>query len=219
MRHRWFVGLVFLPLMVGGCGLFSDFQASFVVVPSASDSLVPDSLRAVYRVDAARLALRFLIARDDPARDEVLLPDALTRTLYDVLILVHNATGLDARDSVVRQYAVHAFPNPPVDTLPSTTTRRCSRCERATRSTRMPSHACSRACRASSGRRGTARSATATISRPGWRTARGWWNTASASGTALRDARVATAGRFRCSPTAGFGSPDLPGSPSVPVEL
>lgn len=85
-----------------------------VVKSHGDDSEVPAELRAAYREDAARLALRHLTASGDPARSEVLLPAALVGSLYSALIHVFNARDLPARDSVVALYTIHTFPNPEV---------------------------------------------------------------------------------------------------------
>jgi hypothetical protein len=78
------------------------------------DRTVPDSLAALYRVDAARLALRVVYDDERPEREEVELPTALVDELYDALALVYNATGLDSRDWVVERFPIHTFPNPEV---------------------------------------------------------------------------------------------------------
>ncbi len=54
-----------------------------------------------YREDAARLALRDLLGRE---YGEVGIPSDAVQPYYDALVLVHNATGLPARDSVTDVY-------------------------------------------------------------------------------------------------------------------
>ena len=114
------VRLVRLPLIllvaaVASCGLFTD--PGFVVVSQGDDSLVPKELRVAYRDDAARLAVRRLIATDHRARDDVRIPEDLVASIYSALIHVYNATALAARDSVVELYRIHSFPVPSVRRL------------------------------------------------------------------------------------------------------
>ncbi len=78
------------------------------------DSRVPETLRAAYRDDAARLALRDLLGR---GYAEIAIPNGAVQLYYDALVLVHNATGLPARDSVVDIYRIHTFPLPTTRSL------------------------------------------------------------------------------------------------------
>jgi hypothetical protein len=78
---------------------------------SVDDLRVPETLRAAYQEDAARLALRELVARPG-GFDEVTIPSDVVRNYYHALILVYNATALPARDSVVDVYGIHTFPQP-----------------------------------------------------------------------------------------------------------
>jgi hypothetical protein len=76
---------------------------------SVDDSRVPAELRAAYREDASRLALRDLQASGS---NEILIPDEAVRPYYNALVLVYNATALPARDTVVDAYGIHTFPQP-----------------------------------------------------------------------------------------------------------
>jgi hypothetical protein len=78
------------------------------------DSQLPGTLRAQYLEDAARLALRDLLRR---GYAEIEIPSDARRPYYDALVLVHNATGLPARDSVVNIYRIHTFPLPATRSL------------------------------------------------------------------------------------------------------
>jgi hypothetical protein len=78
------------------------------------DSQLPVLLRAAYREDAARLALRDLLAR---GYDGVEIPGDAVQPYYEALVLVHNATGLPARDTVVDVYGIHTFPQPATRSL------------------------------------------------------------------------------------------------------
>lgn len=72
------------------------------------DGTVPDSIAELYRLDAARLALRI----ED--HDDVELPGSLVDSVFDALALVHNATQFAARDDVVERHRIHTFPQPEV---------------------------------------------------------------------------------------------------------
>jgi hypothetical protein len=76
---------------------------------TVDDSQVPAVLRAAYREDAARLALRDLLAS---GYAEIPIPDEAVLPYYDALVLVYNATVLPARDTVVDVYQIHTFPMP-----------------------------------------------------------------------------------------------------------
>jgi hypothetical protein len=74
------------------------------------DSRVPAGLRAAYREDAARMALRDLQAR---GYKDIPIPDESVQPYYDGLVAVYNATVLPARDTVVDVFDIHTFGNPP----------------------------------------------------------------------------------------------------------
>jgi hypothetical protein len=78
------------------------------------DSQLPAPLRAAYLEDATRLALRDLLAG---GYAEIPIPRDAVQPYYDALVLVYNATGLPARDSVVDAYRIHTFPWPTTRSL------------------------------------------------------------------------------------------------------
>jgi len=86
-------------------------------VQRVDDVSFPDSVRALYAEDAARLAVRHLQATESPARGDVELPGSLLLGLTSALARVHNATELPARDSVIAVYRIHTFPRPEVQYL------------------------------------------------------------------------------------------------------
>lgn len=73
------------------------------------DSQLPAPLRAAYREDATRLALRDLLAN---GYTEIPIPSDAVQPYYDALVLVYNATVLPVRDTVVDVYSIHTFPSP-----------------------------------------------------------------------------------------------------------
>ncbi len=80
------------------------------------DSMLSDSARALYRVDAARLAVRALQGQLAPAAQDVELPASLMEPLYAALVRVYSQHS-SARDDVVDRYRVHTFLNPDVNRL------------------------------------------------------------------------------------------------------
>ena len=81
---------------------------------TVDDSQVPAPQRAAYHEDAARLALRDLLAG---GYTEISIPNEAVEPYYDALVLVYNAAGLPARDSVVDVYGIHTFPSPTTRSL------------------------------------------------------------------------------------------------------
>jgi len=81
---------------------------------TVDDSRLPTELRAAYREDATRLALRDLLAA---GFTEISIPNDAVRPYYDALVLVYNATALPARDTVVDVYGIHTFPSPTTRSL------------------------------------------------------------------------------------------------------
>ena len=105
-------------ILIGSCNQLTDspyLPPDFPIVVKADDTNVPDSLRKLYREDAARLALRKVNEKGET--DSVELPHALVQTLYNVFIHVYNLTNLTARDSVVTIYGIHAFLYPETHSL------------------------------------------------------------------------------------------------------
>ncbi len=82
----------------------------------SDDTLVPDSIRAAYHVDASRLALRVLQETGTPSEQPVGIPAAQTDTFYRALISVYNLSH-PASDSATRLYALHTGGNPSVNDL------------------------------------------------------------------------------------------------------
>lgn len=113
----------FVSLAVLCCGVIavpscdSPADPNLTTVSSGDDAAVPEALRAAYREDAARVAVRHLIATHDQAATDVAIPPELVAALYNALIHVHNARELAARDSVVDLYPIHTFPHPSVRRL------------------------------------------------------------------------------------------------------
>jgi len=109
--------LVLTGLAAGGCDLISPPGSGSddrVVLPEADDAALSDSVRALYRTDAGRLALRHVRADSTEAAHRVRLPDRLVETFYNSLIHVHTAESLQGREEVVEEFGIHTFPRPVV---------------------------------------------------------------------------------------------------------
>jgi hypothetical protein len=104
--------LVLAGLAAGGCDLISPPGSGSddrVVLPEADDAALSDSVRALYRTDAGRLALRHVRADSTEAAHRVRLPDRLVETFYNALIHVHTAESLQGREEVVEEFKIHLF--------------------------------------------------------------------------------------------------------------
>lgn len=110
---RWAVSALALLAVLGGCGeanpveVLAEDRSTEALEQSVSDSLL-DS----YLEDASRLALREVARKGELAKQPVEIPEDLTLSLYRALLLVHSATDIAARDSVVNLYRIHTFPRP-----------------------------------------------------------------------------------------------------------
>lgn len=72
------------------------------------DSAVPDSLRSLYKVDAARLAVREQVKTDS---EQAVIDPNLKQRFYNALIAVYNSNAQN-RDAVIDSNRIHTFPNP-----------------------------------------------------------------------------------------------------------
>lgn len=97
---------VLLGLLMSLPACVACFAPDYLILPEVDDAALSDSLRALYRDDAALLALQQI---PDPERRPVELPADLVEQLYRALVAVHSATDLPARDSVVAVYRIHTF--------------------------------------------------------------------------------------------------------------
>jgi len=78
---------------------------------------LPDSIKAVYRLDASRLVLRG-IERSLPLRDaSIEIPPEEVQFRLEAFAWLFRTTGLAERDSVVDVFQIHTFPRPAVREL------------------------------------------------------------------------------------------------------
>ncbi|NET91352.1 MAG: carboxypeptidase regulatory-like domain-containing protein [Kamptonema sp. SIO1D9] len=72
---------------------------------------IPDVVKQQYRQDAAKLALRIILAENSSAATEIDLPTDLVEKLSQSLLAVYQ-TNSPARNAVVETYNIHTAPNP-----------------------------------------------------------------------------------------------------------
>ncbi|MFQ6617438.1 MAG: hypothetical protein ACE5QV_02010 [Fidelibacterota bacterium] len=82
------------------------------VMEAANETNISDSIKTLYKEDAARLALRDVHANDNTKKLLISIPPELIDLYYNGLIHIYNQTSLAARDSVVELYPIHTFPSP-----------------------------------------------------------------------------------------------------------
>lgn len=99
-------------LSVAGCEGVVDPVPRAPAIEAPDESAVPGAERDRYRLDAARLALRWASEGRRLETLPVEIPEDARRSLYAALLHVHAATDLPARDTVVEVHAVHTFPRP-----------------------------------------------------------------------------------------------------------
>ena len=101
-------------IVVSTCMLIGFGMASGA---AAQTPMLPDSIEALYRVDASRLALRE-IERSRPLTDaSIEIPPEEVRTRLRAFAWLFSTTGLASRDSVVDVFQIHTFPRPVVQEL------------------------------------------------------------------------------------------------------
>ena len=84
---------------------------------AAQAPTLPDSIEALYRVDASRMALRE-IERSLPLTDaSIEIPPKDVHARLQAFAWLFGATGLAERDSVVDVFQIHTFPRPAVREL------------------------------------------------------------------------------------------------------
>ncbi len=77
----------------------------------------PDSIKALYKNDADRLALRKIFRQNLAYKDSVVIPQLHSDTIMNALIAVYNSTSLPARDTVISTFDIHSFPYPSMNSL------------------------------------------------------------------------------------------------------
>lgn len=109
MRVRESVVPLTLAALLGAAGCDG---LSISTVP-VDDRPLAEAQAALYREDAARLALRHVALTTDLADAPAEIPEALQQTLYNALVRVYNADH-DARDHIAN---IHTWPDPELSSL------------------------------------------------------------------------------------------------------
>lgn len=99
-------------LAAGGCDTPAQPGRGPSPIEPPGEASVPAVERERYRIDAARLALRWASRDRSLAELPVEIPDKPRESLYAALLHVHAAADLPARDTVADLHDVHAFPRP-----------------------------------------------------------------------------------------------------------
>jgi len=81
---------------------------SLQIVPG-DDSLIPDSVKTLFKEDAARLALRDVHSDSTKKENLIILPQDVVETYYHGLVHIYNADSILAQDSVIEMYKIHSF--------------------------------------------------------------------------------------------------------------
>ena len=118
MKAFFKVLLVLSVCLLAGCKTNpSSLDGSEYEQSSADDAAIPDSIKAQYYQDAARLALRHLFKSNDPETLPIEIPQNLVDSIYSGLIRVYNCTKLPGVELICRTNPVHTFPNPEMNLL------------------------------------------------------------------------------------------------------
>jgi hypothetical protein len=81
---------------------------SLQIIPG-DDSLIPDSIKALLKEDAARLTLRNVHSDSSKKANLIILPEETVEAYYHGLVHIYNADSILARDSVIELYKIHSF--------------------------------------------------------------------------------------------------------------
>jgi hypothetical protein len=77
----------------------------------SSSCVASDSVTALYKVDAQRMALRKIVRRGLSFKDSVEIPQSHSDTVLKALVAVYNAVNLPARHEVITAYNIHSIPD------------------------------------------------------------------------------------------------------------
>lgn len=117
---KWFVfiGVIFLSFLLGNCKKNTSplFPLSSVQA-SADDSQIPDSVKALYKNDAAKLALRSLSNTQDLKNLPVEIPENRIVMFYQNLIRLYNSKTLKGINFIVSKNPIHTSLNPEIKIL------------------------------------------------------------------------------------------------------
>ena len=81
---------------------------------SSDDSIIPDSIRSLYRLDAAWLAVNHIYKNKLADTASVIIPEQLIETFYSGLIHIYNCNTIPSIETITKTWPVHipaAYPN------------------------------------------------------------------------------------------------------------
>lgn len=87
--------------------IFSTLASEAQLYPS--DCIAPDSIKALYKTDAQRLALRRVYKFHLPGMNADTIPALQTDTALQALVTLYNAATMPARDTVINKFNIHSF--------------------------------------------------------------------------------------------------------------
>ena len=90
---------------------FGPSEPEFPIISAADDSQLSDSLKIVFKENAARLALHYLYETDS-CFAEIDIPRNITRSLYNAQLHIYQNSQLPTVDTVFNIYGIKTFPFP-----------------------------------------------------------------------------------------------------------
>lgn len=85
-------------------------------LPPANDSNLTDSVKSLYRKDAARLSVRYLFQIKSPDTSSIVIPNDLVNLFYNGFIYIYNSE-LDKAEYVTKTNPIHTFPYPILNSI------------------------------------------------------------------------------------------------------
>ena len=118
MKRHWIAAVCLVALgFLAGCDTDKTPVFGIGIIPVDS-SAVPALIRQEYRQDAARLTLRHMLRSGSADSSTIELNATLWQAAYMGLLHIYLASEqIPACDSVTRLFAIHTFPNPPLDAM------------------------------------------------------------------------------------------------------
>ena len=112
MKHLYLFFIPFLLFFLLQCNAVDSNIDIISQIVAGEDSLISDSLKALFKEDAARLTLRDIYLDQTKKDSLIILPKNIVESYYRGFIHIYNAESLDARDSVLVNYKIHALHYP-----------------------------------------------------------------------------------------------------------
>ncbi len=81
-----------------------------------NDNTLPDYLKAIYKRDATRLALRLINKEQRLSKQTIIVPEELVQAVYNALVAVR-VSDYGAIDTIASKYYVRSFPIPNVESI------------------------------------------------------------------------------------------------------